>query len=682
MSIDLGKNKDSILKAYNDVLSDKTATDWALFGYEGQSNVLKLVTTGEDGLEELADDLNSSKIMYAFVRVIDPKTSRAKFVLINWQGEGAPTILKGRCARHLPEVHKLLSAAHLTVNARNEEEVEPDTIMAAVGRSSATTYNFKERAEIADHNTPVKSLVNQFVSGDHIGAMGTNYKRTNPLKEIDSNSRNKFWQEQEAEERARQAEEQQRKQVEAKKLEEERKKREIADAKQRDALNKERNAKINASRHAEEQAEKNLKTDPSKVWEQQLLDDQREEMERSRRAEDMRSQRKKEAEALIGHATHSARALFESGATHSGQPSVEKTRPPPRKLKEFNPINFNGEEKGTKANSSVPTKGVGARWPPVGDELAAPHPSTPPARGGASVIDYKVNENFGTPPVESNLPQSSPPAPPSKQPPTQPLDSIHHQSKVETGYIRNLMKEGLPKRNSEDETEEQDWEETTPSTPAHVPSPKLSPDPDPVPTPAIPPGITTAPDVLSDDPEVIPALPVNPPPLVTMESLLQNGYSNGLSNPEPTTGANIYQPTIISSSTTHAMEKDPLSTSTTTTTTTHIVEKEALSSNPPHNTEKETLYEPTIVSSNANSATTPPGAMTFEVDGVQYQLLPEHGLCATALYDYQAADETEITFDPGDIITNIDQIDEGWWQGIGPNGIFGLFPANYVELIN
>ncbi|XP_076053194.1 actin binding protein 1 isoform X10 [Oratosquilla oratoria] len=602
MSIDLGKNKDSILKAYNDVLSDKTATDWALFGYEGQSNVLKLVTTGEDGLEELADDLNSSKIMYAFVRVIDPKTSRAKFVLINWQGEGAPTILKGRCARHLPEVHKLLSAAHLTVNARNEEEVEPDTIMAAVGRSSATTYNFKERAEIADHNTPVPGSRDCGVeSGGGSPSyptkkqkpnlklqLGTNYKRTNPLKEIDSNSRNKFWQEQEAEERARQAEEQQRKQVEAKKLEEERKKREIADAKQRDALNKERNAKINASRHAEEQAEKNLKTDPSKVWEQQLLDDQREEMERSRRAEDMRSQRKKEAEALIGHATHSARALFESGATHSGQPSVEKTRPPPRKLKEFNPINFNGEEKGTKANSSVPTKGVGARWPPVGDELAAPHPSTPPARGGASVIDYKVNENFGTPPVESNLPQSSPPAPPSKQPPTQPLDSIHHQ----------------------------------------------------------------------------------------------NGYSNGLSNPEPTTGANIYQPTIISSSTTHAMEKDPLSTSTTTTTTTHIVEKEALSSNPPHNTEKETLYEPTIVSSNANSATTPPGAMTFEVDGVQYQLLPEHGLCATALYDYQAADETEITFDPGDIITNIDQIDEGWWQGIGPNGIFGLFPANYVELIN
>jgi hypothetical protein len=25
--------------------------------------------------------------------------------------------------------------------------------------------------------------------------------------------------------------------------------------------------------------------------------------------------------------------------------------------------------------------------------------------------------------------------------------------------------------------------------------------------------------------------------------------------------------------------------------------------------------------------------------------------------------------------------DLGWWQGVGPDGTYGLFPANYVELI-
>ncbi|CAN7990355.1 unnamed protein product, partial [Ixodes hexagonus] len=57
-------------------------------------------------------------------------------------------------------------------------------------------------------------------------------------------------------------------------------------------------------------------------------------------------------------------------------------------------------------------------------------------------------------------------------------------------------------------------------------------------------------------------------------------------------------------------------------------------------------------------------------------------LRARALYDYQAADDTEISFDPDDVITHIEQIDEGWWQGLGPSGAYGLFPANYVELID
>lgn len=45
------------------------------------------------------------------------------------------------------------------------------------------------------------------------------------------------------------------------------------------------------------------------------------------------------------------------------------------------------------------------------------------------------------------------------------------------------------------------------------------------------------------------------------------------------------------------------------------------------------------------------------------------------------ADDTEISFDPDDIITNIDKVDAGWWQGYGPNGTYGMFPANYVESI-
>lgn len=56
----------------------------AIYGYANNTNDLKLVSKGNGGLDELADQLDESKILYAFARVVDPNTGLTKFVLINW----------------------------------------------------------------------------------------------------------------------------------------------------------------------------------------------------------------------------------------------------------------------------------------------------------------------------------------------------------------------------------------------------------------------------------------------------------------------------------------------------------------------------------------------------------------------------------------------------------------------
>ncbi|XP_023806274.1 src substrate cortactin isoform X2 [Oryzias latipes] len=66
-------------------------------------------------------------------------------------------------------------------------------------------------------------------------------------------------------------------------------------------------------------------------------------------------------------------------------------------------------------------------------------------------------------------------------------------------------------------------------------------------------------------------------------------------------------------------------------------------------------------------------------DDQQFEYGEDLGVTAVALYDYQAAGDDEISFDPDDIITNIEMIDEGWWRGVC-RGAYGLFPANYVEV--
>ena len=55
-----------------------------MFGYEKNSNDLTVFSSGEDGLDELLDELNSGKILYGLVSVLDPNTDLPKYVFINW----------------------------------------------------------------------------------------------------------------------------------------------------------------------------------------------------------------------------------------------------------------------------------------------------------------------------------------------------------------------------------------------------------------------------------------------------------------------------------------------------------------------------------------------------------------------------------------------------------------------
>ncbi|XP_029365732.1 drebrin-like protein [Echeneis naucrates] len=63
------------------------------------------------------------------------------------------------------------------------------------------------------------------------------------------------------------------------------------------------------------------------------------------------------------------------------------------------------------------------------------------------------------------------------------------------------------------------------------------------------------------------------------------------------------------------------------------------------------------------------------------EILAERQMCVRALYDYQAEDESEISFEPGDIIRDVETVDKAWWRGWSKDGHQGLFPASYVETI-
>lgn len=59
----------------------------------------------------------------------------------------------------------------------------------------------------------------------------------------------------------------------------------------------------------------------------------------------------------------------------------------------------------------------------------------------------------------------------------------------------------------------------------------------------------------------------------------------------------------------------------------------------------------------------------------------ETGKRALVQYDYEKNEDNEVELKEGDYVTNIEMVDEDWWMGQNKHGESGLFPSNYVELV-
>ncbi|XP_016999353.2 drebrin-like protein [Drosophila takahashii] len=530
MAISFEKNRSQIVAAWKDVLDDKSATNWSLFGYEGQTNELKVVATGDGGVEELNEDLNSGKIMYAFVRIEDPKTGLNKYLLINWQGEGAPVLRKGTCANHIRDVGNLLSGAHLTINARNEDDIDLDRLLKKLSTVSSA-YSFKEpRGGMEEQKAPV----------------GTNYTRVIPTKELNASVMQDFWKKEEAEEKRRQEAEKESKRLELQKLEQEQRSREEKEHKERE--------KLVISTTKLQPAHVPIKTSPQPLSPEKTVPGFSNNLTD---AERMRQARNQEARELIGSRVGAAKAMF---TKHTSEGQLQ-----------------------SKLNTQPPAK---------------------PARNS---IAQRINV------FNQNQPQdASVPSPPRSVSPAK-------------------------------------------SLPVETPAPAVD-----APIAAAP----VAAEVVSTIAEVEESQPIDDLPLAHESS---EQFSTIKRSPHSKTNS------------LQSQSPDETTSSNETDTAVYQDQEEEVRTKVSVTVQQSQSAKTSGLSTLERNALTD---LVNEDDFICQETLGDLGLRARALYDYQAADESEITFDPGDVITHIDQIDEGWWQGLGPDGTYGLFPANYVEIIN
>ncbi|KAL9056141.1 MAG: hypothetical protein Q9162_003102 [Coniocarpon cinnabarinum] len=132
--------------------SSPTYGQWAIFSVQAplvsafqnagsQDSVLRVFRTGEGELLDMADEFSEGKIQYGFVRIKDPNTTLPKNVLIAWCGDGVPERTKGYYSGYTSAVQKVFQGYHVQINARTDADLIPETIVKKVQDASGSKYS-------------------------------------------------------------------------------------------------------------------------------------------------------------------------------------------------------------------------------------------------------------------------------------------------------------------------------------------------------------------------------------------------------------------------------------------------------------------------------------------------------------------------------------------------------------
>ncbi|KAG5743851.1 hypothetical protein H9Q70_013437 [Fusarium xylarioides] len=158
-SLNTSINGPSIKSSYSSVINggppssdSPTHAHWALFSVQApllnafqdsgaKESILKVQGTGESDLADLIEDFSEGRIQFAFAKIKDPNSGLPKNILIAWCGGGVPERTKGYFTSHLAAVSKILHGYHVQITARSESDLEIDSIMQKVADASGAKYS-------------------------------------------------------------------------------------------------------------------------------------------------------------------------------------------------------------------------------------------------------------------------------------------------------------------------------------------------------------------------------------------------------------------------------------------------------------------------------------------------------------------------------------------------------------
>uniref|UniRef100_A0A8K9V8W9 Drebrin n=1 Tax=Oncorhynchus mykiss TaxID=8022 RepID=A0A8K9V8W9_ONCMY len=632
----------SLLTAKEDILNPRSSTNWALFTYDGATNNLKLADSGAGGVVELSEKFLIARPQYGLCRVGSAEVGGPPVAMICWVGPNVDENRRTECASHVPAIKTFFKEAYVFISAESKEDVTEEKIGAELSKVRSPTEHVRRISRSKDKET-----------------VGTNYRKTNAAMEMSRANRDSFWARAEREEERRKEEERKRAVEDRRRWEKERVWKEQKEADERE---RKMNEKLQMIEEMQVQLEAEVRKQEKSRWELQEREHEEDMRFRFRRSESI--EKAAEAAMLVSQRSMNPREFFRqlsSVSSHSpSSPGSPRTvKPPLRRYQRSltdTAFNFGKSDSPTPTSPRSPT--LVSRFPtsPFHRTMSPPspifRPITSPQSPRVPLVSPPKSALHSSPPVsaQATLPspslQSQLQTQPSALPAspglltnmslTSPLEN-QLQAQFLAALKTTLVIISLPEQYTavqvvlveEEEDEEEDQAEPEPSIESTEPNPNMEEGGE---------GSAQDSDLTS----------VQEPMAEEGEEAKEAGQEKGQSDYSQVSA----EPFLVELS---EEEQEPAVTGILCTLPVKSLDT------PTHSRDFLYLY--------------------YFLHWAIHDCFSLFQTCVRALYDYQAEDESEISFEPGDIISAVETVDKAWWQGCTKDGRQGLFPANYVETI-
>ncbi|KAK6200130.1 putative actin-binding protein [Scheffersomyces amazonensis] len=151
--IDLSTNAKKIQDSYERVVRGDTDINYVVYTVSKDST-LQVSDTGNGSLNEFVEHFSDGQVQFGLARVTVPGSDVFKNLLLGWCPDNAPAKSRLSFATNFADVSKILSGYHVQITARDQDDLDVDDFLHRVGAAAGARYSIQTAGSTTTTTTP------------------------------------------------------------------------------------------------------------------------------------------------------------------------------------------------------------------------------------------------------------------------------------------------------------------------------------------------------------------------------------------------------------------------------------------------------------------------------------------------------------------------------------------------